>query len=286
MDERTYYSIRTGRNPNSRGLNLEFCLRLFKNLYEIFESKGYFQKAFGYECIDQGYVAGSLGTDVEAYLIFKLRKEGLFPILEKVKGYSEDDLFDIIEFLFDNISKPIPQNGDYHSYSGCGWHYSKFDISSGRKEFITEVNNLIKDYSSGYQLSDDGEIFQLEEDGMQSLIDADLPFTDPTNIEDRVKMAIRKFRYRNSPLEDRRDAIRDLADVLEFLRPKMKEVISRKDESDLFIIANNFHIRHHNLDQKQDYNKPIWYSWMFYYYLSTIHAVLRLIEKYNNDNKK
>jgi CRISPR/Cas system CSM-associated protein Csm5 (group 7 of RAMP superfamily) len=56
-------------------------------------------------------------------------------------------------------------------------------------------------------------------------------------------------------------------------------VISKKDESDLFKIANEFGIRHPKKNQKQDYDKAIWYNWMFYYYLATIHACLKLIKK-------
>lgn len=73
--------------------------------------------------------------------------------------------------------------------------------------------------------------------------------------------------------------MRDLADVLEFLRPRVKEVLTSKDESDLFHLANNFGIRHHNDQQRTDYDRPIFYSWMFYYYLATIHAATRLIER-------
>ncbi|WP_086949827.1 hypothetical protein [Sphingobacterium sp. JB170] len=89
-----------------------------------------------------------------------------------------------------------------------------------------------------------------------------------------------KFRRHKSTLEDRKDSIRELADVLEFLRPKIKTVLDGKDEKDLFNIANNFGVRHHNNQQKVEYDKPIWYSWMFYFYLATIHAILRLIDKH------
>ena len=92
-------------------------------------------------------------------------------------------------------------------------------------------------------------------------------------------MAIVKFRRHKATLEDRKEAIRELADVLEFLRPEIKQFIEKKDESDLFNIANNFGIRHHNAEQKINYDKPIWYSWMFYYYLATLHAVLRITNK-------
>jgi len=69
-----------------------------------------------------------------------------------------------------------------------------------------------------------------------------------------------------------------LADILESLRPKLKLVLTHKDEDDLFNIANNFGIRHKNERQKTDYD-PLWLSWMFYYYLATIHFVTRRLEK-------
>ena len=63
--------------------------------------------------------------------------------------------------------------------------------------------------------------------------------------------------------------------MIEFLY----EHCSKPDEGDLFNIVNNFGIRHHNDAQKTQYDKPIWYSWMFYYDLATIHAAVRLIER-------
>jgi len=106
----------------------------------------------------------------------------------------------------------------------------------------------------------------------------EIPTYDPENIENRVENAINKFRRYKSSQSERKDAIRDLVDVLEYLRPKIQKIISKKDENDLFEIANKFGIRHHDLNQKIGYEKSIWYSWMFYYYLSTIHACLRLLE--------
>jgi hypothetical protein len=52
--------------------------------------------------------------------------------------------------------------------------------------------------------------------------------------------------------------------------------LDKNDENDIFNIANRFGIRHHNIDQKNNYDKPIWYSWIFYYYLATLHAVIRI----------
>ena len=277
MSGRRYYSTRTGKNPNARKFDIGMLRRLFRDQYLELLRTDYFQEAFGYSCVDAGDVAGKLGQDIEAQVFRVLRKSSLWPIHEKCLEYSEDDLFDVVEFLFDYVSKPL--EGRYHSYGGCGWHYDTFDKDEGQKEFRSRVNEILQDYSTGYELSEQGEILELAEHGLENLFAAGLPTYDPENIERRVNAAILKFRRYHSTLDERRDAIRDLADVLEFLRPKAKEVLTSKDESDLFNLANNFGIRHHNPDQKTDYDKSIWYSWMFYYNLSTIHACLRLIKK-------
>jgi hypothetical protein len=138
-------------------------------------------------------------------------------------------------------------------------------------------------YDKGYELSADGEILTLAEDGLSTLFEAPLPKVDPDNVAARVVAAQTKFRRYRSSMDERRDAIRDLADVLEYLRPRLKTVLTKKDEAALFDIANNFGIRHHNAEQRTDYDKPIWFSWIFYFYLATIHAAVRLIERRAGD---
>ena len=99
-----------------------------------------------------------------------------------------------------------------------------------------------------------------------------------SNIVGRINAATNNFRRHGSSIDDRRQAVRDLADVFEYLKPQVQELLAIKDERDLFNIANNFGIRHHNDKQKTSYDAAIWLSWMFYFYLSTIHVVLRKIE--------
>ena len=277
MRTKPYYSVRTGKNPLAAKFDLATLRDLFRTLFVKFEDDGYFQEALGYECVDAGFVPGVLGHDLAGILLLELRKKDLTPISSKIESYSEEDLFDIIEFLYEHASKP--KEGSYHSYSSCGWHYRTFDKETGRVEYREKMNKVLALYGPGYELSADGEILALADDGLDSLFEAPLPKVDPENISARVETARTKFRRYRSSIDDRRDAIRDLADVLEFLRPRLKKVLTTKDESDLFNIANNFGIRHHNDAQKVHYDKAIWYSWMFYYYLATIHAAVGLIDR-------
>lgn len=277
MREKGYYSVRTGKHPGGAKLDLPSLKRIFLSLDRQFNERGYFQEAFGYECVDDGSVYGSLGEDIAGAILIAIRKDNLWPLRQRMPNYSEDDVFDMIEFLYDHVSKPI--DGRFHSYSGCGMHYSTFDRAKGQAEYRTELNPILACYEDGYELSERGEILALPEPGMAALVGATLPQLDPHNVEERVQAGVTRFHRHRSSLDDRKHAIRDLADVLEYLRPKLKTVLKSRDEADLFNLANNFGIRHHNPEQKTNYTSAIWYSWMFYYYLATIHACVRLLDQ-------
>lgn len=227
-------------------------------------------------CVDEDFIPGKLGRDISSKILFLLKKDDLWPIRDQLDGYSEDDLFSIIEFMFDHISKPTA--GQNHTYGSCGMHWTEFDAETGRAEYRASVNTLLAGYANGYELSPTGEVMELGPPGTANLLQTEVPIADH-NVSGRVEAAIKKFRQRRSTMDDRRDAVRDLADVLEYLRPQIKQVLNKKDEGALFDIANSFGIRHHNDKQQTNYDPAIWLSWMFYFYLSTIHAVVRMIEK-------
>lgn len=277
MRRTPYYSVRTGKNPLAVKLDLPTVKRLFATIYRSLDGEGYFQEALGYECVDAGFIPGRLGHDLDGVLLLELRKAGMTPIWTRIEGYTEDDLFDIIEFLYENCSKPTQRT--YHSWDSCGWHCTAFDREAGRTEFREKANRVLNAYGTGFEISVDGEILELADTGLDGLLEAPVPSIDPSNVEARIEAARRKFRRHRSSVDERRDAIRDLVDVLEYLRPQVKTVLLPKDEQDLFNLANNFGIRHHRSDQRTTYDRAIWHSWMFYFYLATIHAVLRLIAK-------
>jgi hypothetical protein len=283
MRNRKYYSVRTGRLQEGAELGLGLLRELFVATYSTFEDRGYFQERLGIYCAD-GYTPGTVG-DVQIYSFRKLRRKDLFPIWPRKDDLTEDEIFDLIEFLFDHISEPVESSGFHHGWNECGHHYSEFVPGSAQADFRKEVNEFLRDYGDGFELSADGEVLTLPGGSLDPLLKASLPELDQANVTNRVESAVRKFRSRHASVDDRRDAIRDLTDVLEFLRPELKRVLATADENDLFNLANNFGIRHHNFRQKTNYDKAIWLSWIFYFYLATIHAAARLIDKKREEDR-
>lgn len=98
--------------------------------------------------------------------------------------------------------------------------------------------------------------------------------------------AIHKFRARSATRTDRRDAVRDLADVLERIRTDVKAHMLSKDEAALFEIANKFWIRHNKPTDKREYDHEAWWSWLFYLYMDSIALVTHLRESQQAANTR
>lgn len=267
MDKRKFFSERQSGKERSYGL--DELKELFKYEVEELGRCGYLDQYFGGE--SNGGV-GELGSDPSIRVYACLRKKGLWP-LGDMSGYSsEGDVFDMIEYLFERVSgRDYDFNGVY------------YDKTSGKEFYLSNINGILRGYGGGFELSENGDVMSLVPEGLELLFDADINHPDKENVEKRVRAAKLSFRMRDKEagsFQNRKNAVRELADVLEFLVKKSREkVIFKKDESDLFEIANNFGIRHHNIDQKTDYDKCVFLSWVFYYYLASIHACVHLLKR-------
>jgi hypothetical protein len=246
-----------------------------KSIVDDFSNRGYFQEYYGYSCVDaeDNFVPGKAGRDISNFIFRKIKKRLDWPL--NIKIFEEDTLFDIIELYHDTISFPV--KGYYHEYYQCGYHYTTFDTVKGQEKYRNEINEILADYDNGYELNNNGEIVLLLTPGLNELASASIPTNnnEVTKINDRVEWAVKKYRDRHSSIIDRREAVRELADVLEFLRPTLQSELLTADEKALGNIANNFSIRHNNINQKEEYSLA-WLSWIFHLYLSTIHLCLRL----------
>jgi len=269
---RPYYSQRTGK---TKKIDLATFADAVQCTYAGFAEKQYFDEAFGKSC-PGGDILGIAGSDIEGFFFTRLLKRGLWPITQNYRNYAEDDALDIVELLYDVISKPI--DGDWCGWNNCGMHYNKFDRVAGQTEFREAVRNLLSCYGEGFELLESGVVVPALSPQLTALVSNELPRYDPAHVENPVQHAIAMFRKRGAGLEDRRGAIVELAGVLEFLRPLMRDIIHKQDEGAMFDLANNFGLRHQKDNQKTDYDS-LWLNWDFYLFLSTIHVLVRLLIK-------
>jgi len=268
MSTRRYYSSRTKRDK----VSLSELYYKFQHIYLSFKKRDYLiEKAGIYSTILPDEIKHKAGFSLkfQPFPMTKWRKDDL----------TEDNLFDVIEFIYDHVSKP----GEYgYLTSNTGYSYQDYidyDEVEGKREYREKINSVLADYRDGYELTEDGRIQAKGSHGLEQILDADIPEYDEENIDGKVREAVRKWRNRYLDMSEKKKAIVELADVFEWLRnsKKLSMALSKKDEAMLFDIANNFGIRHHNLKQKTDYDKDVWYAWIFHFYLATYHAAIRII---------
>lgn len=152
---RKYYSQRIGIPEDP--LTLEGLQTLIRLIFEEYSGKHYFQGAFGYDCVDRGYVPGKRGISLQDHLERTFLGKIIYPIEENYKEFSEETCFDLIEYVFDNIS--VPKNQYYHKWDDCGVHVTSADFEMGRMEYRDMINPRLNRYGKGYELMPSGEIF-------------------------------------------------------------------------------------------------------------------------------
>jgi len=265
-----YRSARLGKHS----LTVTQLYDRLQNVYRYFVERDYFKEAG----ITTDELSFQLKCKAGALLPFEL-----FPIFSWPESQiTEDNLLDATEFLHEHAAKP----GKLVSMStSTGWNYEDYqdyDKQAGQDEFRTMVNSILESYKSGvYELAEDGRIETRGTGGLEHILNADVIPFDEENVDSKVRRAIAKWKSRHPTESDRRECIRELADVFEWLK-KNKDLgaaLDSKDESALFDLANNFAIRHHNPGQKRSYDKAIWFSWIFHFYLATYHASIRLLKR-------
>ena len=274
---RLYFSSRKGSKPP---IPLYEAHSQLETLYGLYRDKEYFRQKLG--------TGTRYGTSEEQKRLALIRLG--FPAFPlggwSVGQITEDHIFDVIEFLFDHASKP----GSWNPDDEC---YESFDDAAGKEEFRSSANSILAQFGEGFELGEDGQIRAHATGGLEHIIGAQIVPFDDVNVDSKVRAAIEKWRKRHPTLEDKKEAIRLLADVFEWLQKTkhLEKALASKDESDLFNIANNFAIRHHRPAQKGSYDQSIWYNWIFHFYLATYHAAIRLLirqqpEEPNAPNKQ
>jgi hypothetical protein len=268
---RRYYSSRM--KPGR--LTLEQLFLKLQNLFFFFQDKDFFKEKGGIERHqeppEQFKREAAIALDFPLFPFDKWTNNDIAP----------DHIFDAIEFLYDHVSKP-GKIVSMTTETGFNYEdYGSYDNQDGQEEFRNKANTFLTDFGPGFELTKDGIILALGTDGLQHILDAEIIPYDKINVDDKVRNAISKWRNRHLTISEKKEAIREIADVFEWLKKtgKLQSILDGKDESAFFNIANNFGIRHHDPKQKTQYDQKIWFSWIFHFYLATYHAVIRLLTK-------
>jgi hypothetical protein len=196
-----YYAQRKGVKPEP--FDFEMLKKAFILKFEKLEEGFYFRQATGYECVDEEEpYSGLWGKDPETFFFFKLRMRDIWPIPKNIDSYDELKLFTVIEFLYDYVSEP--QKIWHHKWNNCGYHTEDYDVAKGKARYRKEINDILKDYKSGYELSDSGQILECPPDGFEGIFKETETTSDPKNIDERVKTAILEFRKYSATTDEKK----------------------------------------------------------------------------------
>jgi hypothetical protein len=263
-----------GSQTRSSEMSLQNLYQRLGSLYLLFKDKDFFKQKSN---VTSGNTPSSFGHDAVTYLGFNP-----FPTTRLLPhDMTGEMIFRAFEFLYDRVSKP-GEWGEIGSSSGFTHEdYYSYDVDEGRREYKDAADAVLRDWKDGFQLNGNGRIETLGTGGLEYIFAAAIVPFDEANVDSKVRTAVSKYRGRHATDSDKKEAVRILADVFEYLKKssELKKALADSDSSDLFHIANKFAIRHHDPAQKGNYDTGIWYAWMFHFYLATYHAAIRLIIK-------
>jgi hypothetical protein len=120
-------------------LGLAELRRVFKVQFDQLESQGYFQQHLGCSRHHPG-VDPAKGWPVQA----------------TIAAGSEEDLFAVLKFLHDHVSKP--KRRPPHGLARDAWRHLEFDRDAGRAQFRKTINRALGVYQCGFELLERGDI--------------------------------------------------------------------------------------------------------------------------------
>lgn len=246
--------------------------RRFARLVEEHRARGLFGRDLPPVCVDDSEPVNE--ADV---LESRLGIPGLWPL--QPETWDSDTFYGLVEVFHDLAVRPRERS--FHSWDGCGWHYSVFSADTGRALYRWSTNRLLERGGATLRLADSGEdvgrLIQVTDEARGDLVDRVLAAPDH-QVTDQVQHAISLFRRRDATTHDKRSAVVALANVLEDRRALLKSSLFSDDETQLFHIANKFDLRHRNDKQHAKYD-PAFRDWVFWWYLATIELTDQLIER-------
>ena len=288
---RRYFSQRTGEAPDSISLG-DFACK-FNIVFNNFVKDGYFKQIGIVNPIsDLSNTDDHNRLERKLAMEFGLRGKKMIPTTENIMKLDRSSLFDLIEFLadhvsrhdirdtrnvfdkdiFDDMSRRRPVSVVPSTDLFVRRFLGTYDSDEGRKKWRGTLNIHLKQLELPCKLTEKQEIETLpSSDGLRHLVDNCTSSSEDE--QTRVKHACRLFLKHGATKDDKRNALNDLASVLEPMQHDLKK-IAPKEKNDLFNIVNNYGIRHNNDRQKKC--DEIYLQWIFYSLLAAIDLTTKL----------
>lgn len=245
--------------------------RAFKRLFTELDSHGYFDQAWGVDCVDDRRDWAAVTDALES----ALGLPNLWPF--DTREWSEDLFLSVIEVVHDAVARPRVVVS-YHSYADCGEHYGSYAPEPGQAIFRFRVKRIFEEAGIPFRLASSGEdygrVVAVTDDAREELLERVVVEAQPSESAE-IGHAIALFRSRTATRENKRSAISTLARILEQHRATLKEELFTQDEGALFRIANEFDIRHSNDKQRSIYDDSF-LDWVFWWYLGTVELIKAL----------
>ena len=263
-----YFSQRQGFTSPS--LTATTFVQDFLELIDELSEVGYFPRVLPPYCPDEDQPSDG---EMEKRLRRALRLNIPWPMGERMAaGLPEPVLFSLVEYFHDQAQRP--RTFSIHGYGDCVRHYHDYDAEAGGAVYRWKVNELLAGHQMRWKLAssgpEKGQLVRAFPEPLDDVLQSQLAGREDPG--DEVAHAIRDYRRRDAGLIEKRNAISLLAGELERRRLEAKDKLDKKDEADLFEIANRFFIRHKNDVQKKDYG-PELADWMFLNKLAAIELL-------------
>lgn len=230
---------------------IEHLAMAYAGLLVELQDRGYFPSALPRDCVDDAIDWGQVSERARHAIHLQFEWDGT---RESAREWDEPTLYSLMEYFHDTAQRPRTP-GHIHSYGGCGPHYAEHNAQSGALVYRWRVNALLERYAVSMRMGRAGDergrlVVRLGADIDARADERALAGADDQS--DEVALAIRTFRQRGASAAQKRSALSLLAGELEHRRDRVKAHLG-KDERDLFLIANNFGIRHRRSGQQTEF---------------------------------
>ena len=255
-----------------KDIPFDFWRGLCAYIQEI-SNKNWLSERFGF-CDDNGYWH-LMKDSVNSKMLQEIGHE-LFP-LNPLRRPNEDSIFDLIEFFFNHVSKPVDVD--------------KSDVAKAKYEYTIGINRLFNNFNLAYELRK-GVIKDLHSKTIDRIVLNDSFEIPDSETQDMLNLAVEKFYSRNP--EDKKIALEKLVDVYQRIsswedkdkKKSIEKLLERASGGDIRIkealgcdlnsmwkIANDFMIRHTEVG-KIPITDNDFREYLFYAYYNCIRLIL------------